>query len=109
IDDGARGDGELEGLARLAGAQGTLPVRAALGGKRGMEPVVDEGVVVGARDDVHRATRAAVTAVGPALRDELLATEADGAAPAGSCRDGDVDFIDEHAGRGGGTNRGAVR
>ena len=54
----------------------------------------------GAGDEVDRPAVAAVAAVRPAARDELLAAEAQAAAPAMAGRDVDFDFVDEHGGDG---------
>ena len=90
------GTGDLEVVGRLAGAVGALAVLAAAGLELGVEAEVDEGVLGGSRDDVDRAAVAAVAAVGTAARDELLAAEAQAAAPAVAGGDVDVDLIDEH-------------
>ena len=71
---------------------------AAVGLELGMEAEVDEGIEVGAGHHVDRAAVAAVAAVGPAARDELLAPEAHGAASAVARRDLDVYFVNEHGG-----------
>ena len=57
---------------------------------------IDERVLGGSGDDEDGAAVAAVAAVGPAARDELLAPEAETAAAAVAGRDVDVDFVDEH-------------
>ena len=62
-----------------------------------MEAEVDERVLAGGGDDVDGAAVAAVAAVGPAARDELLAAEAQAAVAAVAGGDVDVDFVDEHA------------
>src|SRR5690606_29578485 len=73
-----------------------LAVAAALGGVLGIEPEMYEGVAVRIRDEVNRAAVAAVAAVRPSARDELLAAEAHAAAAAGAGLDLDVGFVNEH-------------
>ncbi len=69
---------------------------AAVGLELGVEAEVDERVLGGGRDDVDGAAVAAVAAVGTAARDELLAAEAEAAAPAVAGGDVDVHLVDEH-------------
>ena len=69
---------------------------AVVGVMLGMKTEVDQRVDVVAGDQIHRSARAAVAAVGPAARDELLAAEAHGAPAAVAGRDFDVDFVNEH-------------
>ena len=68
----------------------------ALGGELGVEAEVDEGVAMRVGDQEHRAALAAVAAIRPAARDELLAAEAQAAAAAVTGLDVDVGFVDEH-------------
>ncbi len=72
------------------------PLTAASGRMLGMEAVVDERVHVRAGDQIHRAAVAAVAAVGPAARDELLPAEAHRPASAVTGSDFDFDFVNEH-------------
>ena len=88
------------------------PVGAARGRIGGMEPVVDEGVQVGAGDQMDGAPVTAVAAVGPPAGGRLLAAKAQAPTPAVTGGHADVDFVDEHAwkeiGRGGKQNRKAT-
>src|SRR5690606_16552070 len=59
---------------------------------------VDQGVEVLRRFQPHAAAVAAVAAVRPAERDELLAPESDAAVAAVSGGDGDFGFVDEFHG-----------
>ena len=70
---------------------------AALGRELRMKTEVDEGVDVGAGDDVDRSAVTAVAATRPAARDELLAAECQTATPAVPRFDVNVDFVDENA------------
>ena len=78
------------------GLSAPFAVAAARRGKLGREAEVNEGVAVGIGDQIDRAALAAVAAIRPAARDELLAAEAERAAAAVSGRDVNVDFVDEH-------------
>ena len=69
---------------------------AALRGELGIEAEVDEGVAVGIRDQVDRAAGAAIAAIRAAARYELLAAEAERAAPAVPGLHVDVGFVNEH-------------
>ena len=72
------------------------PLRAVAGLEDLLEPEIEEGVEVGAGDEVDDAAVAAVAAVGPAARHELLAAEAQRALAAVPGRDVDLDFVDKH-------------
>ena len=92
----ADGNRHVEVVAVAAVAVRALAVPAALGRELRVEAEVDEGVAVGIRDEVDRAAGAAVAAVRPAARHELLATEAERAAPAVPGLHVDVGFVNEH-------------
>ena len=78
-------------------AHAALALAAALGGEVPLAAVGIEGVQgpVGAQED--RTAPAPVTAVGPALRGELLAAEAHGAGTAVAGREAELDLVEEHA------------
>src|SRR3546814_10932549 len=61
---------------------------------------VDQGVEVLRRLQPHAAAAAAIAAIGPAERDELLAPETDAAVAAVSGSDGDFGFVDQLHGAG---------
>jgi hypothetical protein len=71
-------------------------VLAALGREFRMKAEVNEGVDMGAGDDVDRAAVTAVAATRPAARDELLAAERQTPAPAVPRFNVNVDFVDEN-------------
>ena len=60
------------------------------------EPVMDEGVLVGARDNCDRSALTTVAAVRAASRHAHLAAEAHASFAAVACLNLDVDFVDEH-------------
>src|SRR3546814_5283874 len=60
----------------------------------------DQGVEVLRRLQPHAAAVAAIAAIGPAERDELLAPETDAAVAAVSGSDGDFGFVDQFHGAG---------
>ena len=61
-----------------------------------LEPEIEERIEIGIRDEIDVPARSAVTAVRAAARNELLATEAHGAAAAVAGGNADVDFVYEH-------------
>ena len=61
----------------------------------GIELEVDERVAMRIGDRVHGSAEAAVPAIGPAARNELLTAETERSAPAVSGLNVDVDFVDE--------------
>src|SRR5262249_26623462 len=87
---------ELEVGSAVAGSIRSHPVLAALRGKLGMKPEVDQSIDVRAGDDVHRSAMAAVAAAWAAAGDELLAAERKTPTSAVSGFDVDVDFVNEH-------------
>src|SRR6185503_3487422 len=97
-----RADRDLQGdvAARLARAQRAFAVRAAAGLEQLLEPEIEEGVEIGARDQVDAAAVTAVAAIGTAARDELLAAKAHGATAAMAGRDVNLDLVDEHVSAG---------
>jgi hypothetical protein len=96
----ADGHGEHDVLAVPAATASALAVPARTGGVAGLPPVPPEiaEIGVGHHDDV--AAVAAVTAVRTALRNVLLAPEADGAVPAATAAGDDAGAILEHDLRG---------
>jgi len=101
VDDRTHRHHHLEVFAAAAAAVGTaarLTIRRLEGA---LVAEVRERIEPLARNDVDAAAGAAVAAVRPAERDELLAAEADHAAPAVAGLDLDRGFVDElHGGSG---------
>jgi len=85
--------------ARLAAAVGAFAAGAAARFEDFLESEIEERVEVGVGDQEDVAARAAVAAVGPAARDELLAAKAQRALAAVSGRDMDFDFVYKHGDR----------
>jgi hypothetical protein len=75
---------------------GPLSVRATPRLKLGVEAEIDQRVLRGSRDDIDGTAGAAIAAVRPAARDELLATETETPIPAVAGSDVDVHLVDEH-------------
>src|SRR5215204_2590264 len=92
----AHGNFEREVGSGLSRPQRAFALRAVPGLEGLLKPVVEEGIEVGARDEINAAAVTAVTAVGAAPRHELLAAEAQGALAPVSCRDVDLYFVNEH-------------
>src|SRR4029078_5648788 len=87
---------DVDVRAAPPGAVRPFAVAAAVGLELRVIAEADQRVQVGGCGEVHRATPAAVAAVGTAARPELLATEAHAAVAAVTGGRDDVDFIDEH-------------
>src|SRR5690606_21650832 len=97
---GADRDDDDGVLAALAVALLAHAVLAALGTEPLLVAEVDQGIEVFRRLQPHAATVAAVAAVRPAERDELLAPESHAAVAAVAGGGGDFGFVDEfHWGR----------
>ena len=96
IHDRPDRDVERQVRAVAAGAARSFTMRAAACLELSVETVVDEGVAVDARAQMHRAAAPAVAAVGAAAGNELLAAKAHAAAPAVTRLNLDVDLVDEH-------------
>ena len=96
-DERADGHRDVQVVGGPTGTVGALAVLAVAGLEFGVKAEVDEGVLGGRGDDVHRAAVAAVAAIGAAARDELLAAETEAAVASVSGHDLDVDVVDEHA------------
>src|SRR3546814_469881 len=95
VDDlGTDRDDDGGVLAALAVALLAHAVLAALRAKPLLVAEVDQGVEVLRRLQPHAAAVAAIAAIGPAERDELLAPETDAAVAAVSGSDGDFGFVD---------------
>src|SRR3546814_6962471 len=95
---GADRDDDGGVLAALAVALLAHAVLAALRAEPLLVAEVDQGVEVLRRLQPHAAAVAAIAAIGPAERDELLAPETDAAVAAVSGSDGDFGFVDQFHG-----------
>src|SRR5690606_17740983 len=96
VDDlGTDRDDDDGVLAALAVALLAHAVLAALGTEALLVAEVDQGIEVLRRLQPHAAAVAAVAAVRPAERDELLAPESHAAVAAVAGGDGDFGFVDE--------------
>ena len=96
VDQGANRNRNLDRHAVTARAIAALAVAPTLGFVLGIEPEMEEGVVMYARyqDDVP--TAASVAAAGPAARDELLAPEGHAAVAAVASLHPDSCLVNEH-------------
>ena len=95
VDEGADGHANFDrraGCALFVGAAAGLAI-GGLDAACGFQ--VEERRDVGVGDEDDFAPASAVTAVGPAVRDELLATKGDDAVPTGARLDFEQGFIDE--------------
>src|SRR5206468_851569 len=81
-DDGADRHGQRDVGARAAGAVRAFAVLAAAGLEDFLEAEIEERIEIGAGDEIDIAAGTAVAATGAAARNELLAAEAHGPAPA---------------------------
>jgi hypothetical protein len=83
--------------ARLAAPRGAFALRAVAGFEHFLESEIEQGIEVGAGDEINAAAVAAVAAVRPAARHELLAAEAEGPLAAVPGRDVDFYFVYKHS------------
>src|SRR5690606_11902568 len=97
-DHGADRNGDDQVLAGLAVHLPAHAVLPALGAELALVAEVDQGVEVLAGPQPYAAVIAAIAAVGPAERDELLAPETDAAVAAVACADLDFGFVYEFHG-----------
>src|SRR5262249_21146901 len=95
VDERADRHVEIEIGAAAAGAIGSHPVLAGLGGELGMESEVEQGIDARAGDDIARSAVTTVAAAGAAARDEFLAAEREAALSAVARFDVNVDFVYE--------------
>jgi hypothetical protein len=98
-DEGAHGDLQDQVQPAAAAHAAALAGRPVLGGVLAFEVVVQQGVQAQFGLEHHVAAPAAVAAVGPALRDELLPTEGHAAFAAAARANQDHGFVDEPHGR----------
>src|SRR5690606_36965453 len=95
VHHGAGGHGDDHVLAALAVHLPAPAVLAALGAEQLLVAEVDQGVEVLVGDQPDAAAIAAVAAIRPAQRNELLAAEAHAAVAAVAGGDGDLSFVDQ--------------
>ncbi|HVJ27002.1 MAG TPA: GTPase, partial [Vicinamibacterales bacterium] len=95
VDDCPDRNRKIDVGAVLSPPIGAFAVTAAAGFEDLLEAKIQEGVEIGLGDQVHRAARSAITAIRSAARDELLATETEGAAAAVTGDHMDLYFINK--------------
>src|SRR5690606_1331273 len=95
VHHGAGGHGDDHVLAALAVHLPAPAVLAALGAEQLLVAEVDQGVEVLVGDQPDATAIAAVAAIRPAQRNELLAAEAHPAVAAVAGGDGDLSFVDQ--------------
>src|SRR5262249_26520474 len=86
---------DLEVVTGTSGSLGALAVAPSLRMEDRLVPEGEQRIDFGVGDENHGAAMAAVTAIRPALRHELLAAERHAAVPTVAPQDGDPGFVDE--------------
>ena len=96
VDDGAYGYRQRNTCAVAAGALATFTVAATLGIVLGVEPEMQEGVVVVAGFEKYIAAVTSISSAGPPARNEFFAPERKATIPAVAGFHGDDYFVYKH-------------